>query len=323
MTDELSKLFESTKRLYRTEADEAINRLLLILNSSLLNDRIISSIDPVLKRLMEVSNDIESIEDKNFKGIHELERKIRVEEKTLELLENSISTFISHRSLSTTLSILFESLYYEITKEEPTVIGELSEQEQTETNYANDKIQEKDWNTALPAITQKYYEQYSLSRYVANKEEFEKIVRAVIIQESRGFEDAIGCDGEVGLMQLMPGTAKQLGLNVPDYGTEDISNIEPCADEKRTSVSKCNIIHKENCKAEDERFDPIKNVDAGTRYLAERIAEFQNQWLGIAAYNAGSGGVKRNCQPLSINNCPKTFAGRIYVEQVKARMDLL
>jgi len=118
MTDELSKLFESTKRLYRTEADEAINRLLLILNSSLLDDRIISSIDPVLKRLMEVSNDIGSIEDKNFKGIHELERKIRVEEKTLELLENSISTFISHRSLSTTLSILFESLYYEITKEE-------------------------------------------------------------------------------------------------------------------------------------------------------------------------------------------------------------
>jgi len=214
--------------------------------------------------------------------------------------------------------------YYEITKTEPSIIGKLSEQEQTETNFAYEKIKTKEWNTEISSITNQYYDQYQLSIYVASKEEFKKIVRAIIIQESRGIEDAIGCDGEAGLMQIMPGTGLGLGLNIPNYGTEDISSIEPCVHEKRTAVSKCNAIHRENCnKAEDERFDPIKNIDAGTKYLAERIVEFQDQWLGIAAYNAGSGGVRENCQPLTITACPPNFAGRQYAEQVKARMDLI
>jgi len=114
--DELSKLFESTKRLYKSSVEETINRLSLIRNSSLLDERIKSSIDIILKELMEKSNAIEG--SKDFRGIHKLEREIRVKEKTLELLENAISTFISNRSLSTSLSILFEHLYHEITKEE-------------------------------------------------------------------------------------------------------------------------------------------------------------------------------------------------------------
>ncbi len=215
--------------------------------------------------------------------------------------------------------------YYEVTKIEPSVIAkELSGKEQTETGFAYDKMSTENWNNEIPRITYQYYEQYQLNRYVASKEEFEKIVRAMIIQESSTVEDAIGCDGEVGLMQIMPQTAIGLGLNVPDYGLEDISKIAPCTNEKRTSVSKCNIVHPENCnKEEDERFDPIKNIDAGTRYLSERIAEFQNQWLGIAAYNAGSGGVRKNCQPLTITACPSTFSGRQYVELVKAKMELI
>jgi hypothetical protein len=118
MTDQLTKLFESTKQLHKSEADEVINRLSLIRNSSLLDERIKDSIAPILKRVTKISANIEDIkiEYKDFKKIQDLKREIRIEEQILELLENAISTFISHRNLSTTLSILFEHLYYEITQ---------------------------------------------------------------------------------------------------------------------------------------------------------------------------------------------------------------
>lgn len=215
--------------------------------------------------------------------------------------------------------------YYNVSKVEPTIIpAKLKEEEQASVTLAYEQMKTLDWNTELPKITEKYYNEYSLKEYVTNKEEFEKVVRAIIIQESTTVVDALGCDGEVGLMQLMPGTAKALGLNVPDYGTEDISQMQPCANPKRTAVSRCNKVHPENCnKAEDERFNAIKNIDGGTRYLAERIAEFKNIWLGIAAYNAGSGGVRENCVSLTITACPPEFQGRIYAEKIKAKMELL
>ncbi|UZE93797.1 MAG: lytic transglycosylase domain-containing protein [Candidatus Pacearchaeota archaeon] len=215
--------------------------------------------------------------------------------------------------------------HYEVSKIELAVVGvKLSEEEKVDVNFAYNKMKTKEWDSELASIVEKYYSQYQLSNYIANKEEFEKIIRAIIIQESLSVEDAIGCDGEVGLMQIMPQTAKLLGLSVPDYGTEDISQLSPCMSEKRTSISICNKVHPENCnKEEDERFNPIKNIDAGTRFLAERIAEFQNQWLGIAAYNTGSGGVRNNCEPLTITGCPSTFAGRIYAEKIRAKMELI
>lgn len=113
MPDELSKLLESTKRLYKSGTEETINRLTLIRKSSLLDERIKSAIDPILERLKEKAEGIEN--SKDFRGIHELEWEVRAEEKTLELLENAVSTFISNRTLSTTLSILFEHLYHEVT----------------------------------------------------------------------------------------------------------------------------------------------------------------------------------------------------------------
>lgn len=118
MTDQLSKIFKSTKQLYKSEAEEVINRLSLIRNSSLLDKGIKNSIEPIIDRMRIYSADIENILDKDFEGIHDIERKIKFEERTLELLENAISTFISHRKLSTSLSILFECLYTEITKKD-------------------------------------------------------------------------------------------------------------------------------------------------------------------------------------------------------------
>lgn len=84
------------------------------------------------------------------------------------------------------------------------------------------------------------------------------LIRAVVWQESRFKSDAVSHAGAGGLMQLMPGTAGDLGLS------------------------------------SSERFDPEKNIDAGTKYLAQQLERFNgNTELALAAYNAGPGNVNK------------------------------
>ena len=79
----------------------------------------------------------------------------------------------------------------------------------------------------------------------------------VVKQESGFNPNAVSRVGAGGLMQLMPGTARDLGLS------------------------------------EQDRFDPEKNVDAGMRYLSKQIKDFGDVGLGLAAYNAGPGNVRK------------------------------
>jgi soluble lytic murein transglycosylase-like protein len=82
----------------------------------------------------------------------------------------------------------------------------------------------------------------------------ERLIRAVIDTESRGKADAVSPKGAVGLMQLMPSTAKRLGVN-PE--------------------------------------NPEENVDGGIRYLKDMAGKFDSLDEVLAAYNAGPGAVKR------------------------------
>lgn len=84
----------------------------------------------------------------------------------------------------------------------------------------------------------------------------EDVISAVIQQESSYNPNAVSSCGAMGLMQLMPATAKNLGVTDP-------YNVE-------------------------------QNIMAGTKYLKQQIDAFGgNLALGLAAYNAGSGAVRK------------------------------
>ncbi|MDP9086695.1 MAG: lytic transglycosylase domain-containing protein [Pseudomonadota bacterium] len=80
------------------------------------------------------------------------------------------------------------------------------------------------------------------------------LLRAVAWTESRGRQGAVSAKGAIGVMQLMPATAAEMG-------------IDP--------------------------LDPLANLHGGARYLARQLSRFQSVPLALAAYNAGPGAVLR------------------------------
>lgn len=80
------------------------------------------------------------------------------------------------------------------------------------------------------------------------------LIKAIIQTESAGKPQAKSSKGATGLMQLMPATAKDLG-------------VDPT--------------------------DPAQNIEGGTRYINQMMDKFGDEKLALAAYNWGPGNLQR------------------------------
>jgi hypothetical protein len=105
------------------------------------------------------------------------------------------------------------------------------------------------------------------------------LVFCVMEQESHFNSRAVSPSGARGLMQLMPGTSSRFGVRNPH--------------------------------------DPAQNVNAGTRYLRELLARFNDRVdLVLAGYNAGEGNVTRYGYRV-----PPFRETRNYVRRITARYE--
>lgn len=131
------------------------------------------------------------------------------------------------------------------------------------------RVRNKDTSLNLATVSKGKYGK--ISRYAkANKKKYapyiahaakkyrvsEKLLHAVILAESAYNPNAVSSAGAVGLMQLMPATARRYGVT--------------------------------------NRNDPKQNISGGARYLRDLLKMFNsNLSLAVASYNAGEGAVKK------------------------------
>lgn len=187
-----------------------------------------------IKRAVEISQHVQALETQ----INPPKVETSVEAKFAQVLKESKDENVKFRM---TNDARFEAVKKLPQLGELTSLNKTSEINKTDkTNLFADKAQLKEMIT-------KTAQKYGVDP---------KLIHAVVKQESAFNPKATSHCGAMGLMQLMPATAKGLGVK--------------------------------------DAYNPVQNVDGGVRYLKSMLEKYNgNVILALAAYNAGPGAVDK------------------------------
>ena len=179
-------------------------------------------------------NDFQNILDGK---INKLEQELPKEEITPEKIE--------------------DELILEVGKEEENpVIQAESTPQQNENNLIEEISKEPNFKSKLDLKPQEVSIDEIIETISDKYNVDSNFIKAIIKQESGFNKDATSKKGAMGLMQLMPKTAKSLGIK--------------------------------------DAYNPWENVDGGVRHIKSLLDKYSNnQELALAAYNAGEGAVKK------------------------------
>lgn len=109
-----------------------------------------------------------------------------------------------------------------------------------------------DWHARLPGAGRQWADEIAAA---ATRHDLDPRMLAALVRAESGFrQEARSSAGAIGLTQLMPATARGLG-------------VDP--------------------------YDALQNLDGGAKYLKSMLDRFGSPQLALAAYNAGPGRVER------------------------------
>ncbi len=137
------------------------------------------------------------------------------------------------------------------TSRQAPVLSDSGSKSQTLSNTASNEAAQPE--NEMPVLN-KYIEHIRTAAAETNLPE--DLLQSMILRESGGNAQAVSRKGAAGLMQLMPDTAKAMGVS--------------------------------------DRFDPKESIMGGARYLRSLVDRFGDLKTALAAYNAGPTNVVRN-----------------------------